>query len=135
MHEPGLQFPAYPDRLPLDIPKMKMATLGTLTFEAVSLEKFHCLHLAMQAAHRGGGAPAVLNGGNEVVVATYLAGKIHFLDIARALEALMNRYQVITQNDQIAPSFLDQIHTIEDALNADQWGRDQAQLFLEETFL
>ena len=39
----------------------------------------------------GGGAPAVLNAANEIAVAAFLGRRIGFLDIARVVEATLER--------------------------------------------
>lgn len=122
---------AYPNRLPLEIPKMDLAALGQLDFAPVPAEKFPCLKLAFDAALIGAGGPAVLNGANEEVVAAYLKEQIHFTDISRILIAVMAQLRRI-QNTAEAPSFTHTLKNIDDAINADQWGRHHAQLMLEE---
>lgn len=119
---------AFPHRLPLQGEKLKLAEWGKLHFEPVPQEKFPCLGLALQAAQAGGAAPAVLNGANEAVVAAYLAGQIHFLEIAQILANTLEQFYA-QQNSQ-ADSYLTQIKTIEDALCADQWGRTTANSLL-----
>ena len=117
---------AYPHRLPLKGPKMRISELGQLHFEDVSLEKYPCLQLAKTAGEMGGAAPAVLNGANEAVVAAYLAGNIHFLDIATVLNQTFEKFQ--QQNGPGAQNpFLHHIKSVEDALKADDWGRQTAQ--------
>ena len=61
----------------------------TLTFGAPDPDAFRCLALALEAAHTGGNAGAVLNGANEAAVAQFLAGEIGFLDIADKVEQAM----------------------------------------------
>lgn len=117
---------AYPDRLPLQGPKMKMEELGKLHFEPMPLEKFPCLSLAITAANLGGAAPAVLNGANEALVVAYLAGQIHFMDIARILKKTLEQFQLKQNQQEQQFPFLYKIETIEDALDADHWGRQMA---------
>ena len=45
--------------------------------------------LAREALRLGGSAPIVLNAANEIAVSRFLAGRIRFLDIARAVEETM----------------------------------------------
>ncbi len=79
-------------RWPLDGPRLDLLRLGTLRFEAPDLERFPCLRLAREAGRAGGAAPVVLNAANEVAVASLLAGKLRYIDlapvIARCLEDL-----------------------------------------------
>jgi len=52
----------WPNRTPGPAAPLDLAACGTLSFGAPDLESFPCLALAIQAAHRGGNAGAVLNG-------------------------------------------------------------------------
>jgi 1-deoxy-D-xylulose-5-phosphate reductoisomerase len=47
--------------------------------------------LARQALQSGGAAPTILNAANEVAVQAFLKGRIGFLDIARVVEATLER--------------------------------------------
>jgi 1-deoxy-D-xylulose-5-phosphate reductoisomerase len=73
---------AWPDRLPWDAPRLDLAAVGSLTFEAPDLERFPALGLARQALTAGGAAPAILNAANEAAVEAFLAGRLGFLNIA-----------------------------------------------------
>ena len=74
---------------------------------------------------QGGGAPAVLNGANEKVVTSFLEEDINFLDISKTLYTVMQQFYKTISLPEV-PSFLKCIRTIEDAVKADQWGREQA---------
>jgi 1-deoxy-D-xylulose-5-phosphate reductoisomerase len=73
---------AWPDRLPWDAPRLDLAAVGSLTFEAPDLERFPALGLARQALSAGGAAPAIFNAANEAAVEAFLAGRLGFLNIA-----------------------------------------------------
>lgn len=73
---------SWPDRLPWPAPKLDLAAMGQLTFEAPDNERFPAISLARAALTAGGGAPAAMNAANEVAVAAFLDRKIGFLDIA-----------------------------------------------------
>jgi 1-deoxy-D-xylulose-5-phosphate reductoisomerase len=60
-----------------------------LDFEAPDEAAFPCLPLAREAGREGGTAPAVLNAANEVAVAAFLAGRIGFMGIPRAVRAAL----------------------------------------------
>jgi 1-deoxy-D-xylulose-5-phosphate reductoisomerase len=62
-----------------------------LTFEPVDSAKFPALGLGVAAGKRGGAAPAVYNAANEQAVALFLAGRIRFGDIARAIESALSQ--------------------------------------------
>lgn len=79
-----------PGRLPesaAQTPRLSLAEIGRLTFEAPDRGNFPCLALAEAAAKAGGGMPCVLNAANEVAVAAYLDETIGFMDIPALIEA------------------------------------------------
>ena len=80
---------AWPQRMAAPAPRLDLAAIGTLTFEAPDPAKFPALRLAREALHRGGAAPIVLNAANEVAVSSFLANRIGFLDISRIVEETM----------------------------------------------
>ena len=115
----------WPKRLPLKIQRMDPISLKSLNFEGIDPKRFPCMAISIKAAKQGGGAPAVLNGANETLVDSFLEEEIKFLDISKNLHSVMQQfYKTISLNE--VPSFLKHISTIEDAINADQWGREQA---------
>lgn len=59
---------------------------STLSFSEVDHAKYPALGIAFECMRRGGNAACVMNGANEVAVATFLAGECSFLDITRAIE-------------------------------------------------
>jgi len=73
---------AWPERLPWPAPRLDLAALGALTFEAPDESRFPMLKLARQALLAGGDAPAIFNAANETAVKAFLDRKIGFLDIA-----------------------------------------------------
>jgi len=81
----------WPKRMAAPSPKLDLAALGTLSFEAPDPVRFPALRLARQALQTGGAAPTVLNAANEVAVAGFLGRRIGFLDIARIVEETMDR--------------------------------------------
>ena len=119
----------WPERLPLKIPRMNPVSLKALHFEAIDPKRFPCLSISIKAAKQGGGAPAVLNGANEKVVASFLEEDINFLDISKTLHSVMQQFYKTISLPEV-PSFLKHIRTLEDAVKADQWGREQAMKFM-----
>ena len=126
----------WPERLPLKIPRLDPVALNALHFEAIDTQRFPCLSLSLKAAKQGGGAPAVLNGANEEVVAAFLNEEIRFVDIFKTLATVMGKldetlhYAEPECLDEI-PNFLLNIKSLEDAIQADQWGRKQVGKVLE----
>jgi 1-deoxy-D-xylulose-5-phosphate reductoisomerase len=80
---------AWPDRLPWAAPKLDLAALGALTFEAPDVERFPSLRLAREALRAGGRAPNVLNAANEAAVDAFVRRRIGFLDIASLVEEVL----------------------------------------------
>jgi 1-deoxy-D-xylulose-5-phosphate reductoisomerase len=74
----------------LGISPLDLAALGQLTFEAVDLEAFPCLRLAVQAARAGGTAPCVLNAANEIAVHAFLEDRLRFLEISEVIERTLS---------------------------------------------
>jgi 1-deoxy-D-xylulose-5-phosphate reductoisomerase len=129
MRTPIVYCLSYPGRLPLDLPRLNLGQVGQLDFAEVDSKKYPCLGLALKALAMGGCAPAVLNGANEEVVAAYLGGAFQFTEIAAILEKVMSRLES-TLGQPEAPKCLGAIATVDDAVLADQWGRDSAKTLM-----
>ena len=95
----------------LALERLDLAAVGSLTFEAPDLEVFKSLRLAYRAGRAGGGAPAVLNGANELAVESFLSGLIGFDKIADIVESAL---------DQWVPTSFD---SWSDVVAADHFGR------------
>jgi 1-deoxy-D-xylulose-5-phosphate reductoisomerase len=76
----------FPERAPVDLPRLDLAGVGALTFEAPDPDTFACLRLALEAGAAGGTAPTVLNAADEVAVAAFLDGGLPFTGIAAVIE-------------------------------------------------
>ena len=110
---------AWPRRMDTPCAPLDLAAIGALTFEAPDEERFPATRIAREAAHTGGGTPAVLNAANEVAVAAFLVGQISFTRIALVVAETLNRYR------PQAPSSLD------DVLSIDAEARVRARDLLE----
>jgi 1-deoxy-D-xylulose-5-phosphate reductoisomerase len=108
-----------PERLPDVSPALDLAAVGTLTFEEPDVERFPCLAYAYEALRAGGTAPAVLSAANEIAVRYFLEEKIGYSDIAPVIKTVMDAH---------TPS---SIKTVEDALKADLWARQEAEKVIE----
>ena len=109
----------WPKRIPAPAPRLDLAEIGQLTFEAPDPERFPALRLARHALQSGGSAPTVLNAANEVAVQAFLSRRIGFLDIARVVE------QTLEAVDPVPPS------SIDDVLAQDQRARVCARTLVE----
>ena len=79
----------HPERADVDVPRLDLAAVGSLTFEEPDLETFACLRLALEAGAAGGTAPCVLNAADEVAVAAFLAERIPFTAIPAVIERVL----------------------------------------------
>jgi len=106
---------AYPERLPLDLPRLELSEIGRLEFEAPDHERFPCLSLASRALTSSESAPAVLNAANEVAVQAFLDRQIPFSAIAETNEAVLEAH--------IRQSGGESLESLSDVLRADAWAR------------
>ncbi|MBM3559894.1 MAG: 1-deoxy-D-xylulose-5-phosphate reductoisomerase [Alphaproteobacteria bacterium] len=90
MRTPIAHALAWPRRMATPAPRLDLASIRNLSFEAPDTERFPALRLAREVLAAGHGAPAVLNAANEVAVAGFLAGRIGFLEIAAIAEATLD---------------------------------------------
>ena len=110
---------AHPERLPLDIPRLRLSEIAQLDFEEPDREKFPCLGLAFEALAGSEEAPAVLNAANEVSVAAFLAGRISFPAIAQTNRAVLDLH--LAERRGAVVSDLGQVEA------ADGWARERAR--------
>jgi 1-deoxy-D-xylulose-5-phosphate reductoisomerase len=104
----------YPERVPLDLPSLNLAQIGTLTFFNPDHDRFPCLNLGYDALRVGGTMPAAMNAANEVAVQAFLDRRIRFLSIAETIRRTMDAHKPV------------EVTTIEDALRTDAWARAKA---------
>ena len=110
---------AWPSRMDTPCAPLDLAALGELTFRAPDEDRFPATRLCRLAAEAGGAAPAVLNAGNEIAVAAFLAGHLPFTRISVMVEELLGRYA------PAAPVALD------DVIAIDAEARGRARQLLE----
>ena len=101
---PDMEIPigyclGYPKRLRIDLQRLDLARIGTLTFEAPDTERFPCLDLARRALDAGPSHPVVLNAANEIAVQAFLDGRISFPGIARLIERMLAKHSLTCMHD------------------------------------
>lgn len=84
---------SYPRRWPLDVPRMDLASMGSLTFETPDLKKFPCLQIAYDALAAGGSAGAIVNAANEVAVGAFLSHQLRFTDIPNVIRHTLDHME------------------------------------------
>lgn len=82
---------AWPDRIAWPAPRLDLAALGRLTFEAPDTRRFPLLGLAREALEAGGAAPIVFNAANEVAAMAFLDRRLGFLNIAAVVADTLSR--------------------------------------------
>jgi 1-deoxy-D-xylulose-5-phosphate reductoisomerase len=113
---------AWPERMDTPMPRLNLAEIGRLDFEAPDLIRFPALRIAREAMVAGGARPAILNAANEIAVAAFLAKSIRFGAIAAIVAGTLERY------DPLAPT------SLEDVLNIDAEARRVAHIVIESDF-
>lgn len=111
----------HPERFDSGLPGCDLTAVGRLDFERPDPRRYPCLDLARRALAEGGTAAAVLNAGDEVLVAAFLEGRLGFVEIAETLERLL---------DQRPSGGGDELEAI---LEADAWARQRATALLVES--
>ena len=127
----------WPERLPLEIPRLDPVSLKVLHFEEIDSLRFPCLPLSIKVAKQGGGSPAVLNGANEEAVNYFLQERISFVEIAKTLVLVIQLLDETLQKlelgiEGVGLDFLQEIRTLDDAIKADRWGREQAKKLMNQ---
>jgi 1-deoxy-D-xylulose-5-phosphate reductoisomerase len=120
---PDMQVPiavalAHPERLPLSQPRLDLAALGRLDFEAPDRARFPCLDLAYAALAADEAAPAALNAANEVAVAAFLDGALPFPGIAAVVSDVLSAH---VGGARAA------VRELSDLLEVDAWARSRAR--------
>ena len=120
---PDMQVPiavalAHPERLRLDVPRLDLAAIGQLDFEAPDTGRFPALGLAYRALEGSETAPAVLNASNEISVAAFLAREIEFGAISATNARVLDEH--------LQASAGARAESLDDVLAADAWARQRA---------
>ena len=115
---------AWPTRIEGPGPRLDLAQIAALTFEAPDLRRFPALALARRALEAGNGAPTVLNAANEVAVAEFIAERLPFPGIPALVEA--------TLEAAYRDGVLHEPASVEDALAIDHIARSLARNLLPE---
>jgi 1-deoxy-D-xylulose-5-phosphate reductoisomerase len=111
---------AWPERIDTPAQRLDLAAIARLDFESPDFERFPALRIAREALEAGGAAPVILNAANEVAVASFLAGRLRFTDIADFAQ------RALARNDFAPP------HSIEEVLEIDRTTRSRVEALMTE---
>lgn len=106
---------SYPSRIREAMEPLRLSKLRELTFFEPDHRRFPAVRLALDAFASGPTFPAVLNGANEVTVDAFLNERIAFTDITRINAEVVSKHVSSVAN------------TLHDFIEADQWGRSEAE--------
>ncbi|WP_018123509.1 1-deoxy-D-xylulose-5-phosphate reductoisomerase [Desulfovibrio oxyclinae] len=98
----------FPDRVPLELPSLNLADVGSLDFEKPDFDAFPCLKLAFDAFAAGESHPIVLNAANEVAVSLFLNERISYLDIPSLIERSLEAHEPVDVSTPEAALGLDE---------------------------
>jgi len=93
MRLPLLYAMSWPSRIEMPYERLDLVKQKELTFRAPDRSKYPCMDLAYAAGRKGGTMTAVLNAANEAAVEMFREGQIHYLQIAKVIEAVMKRHE------------------------------------------
>jgi len=86
---------AFPQRLENNFPRYDFRKPNALTFDEPDTKTFRNLALAIEALHKGGNLPCILNAANEIAVYAFLRNRIGFLDMTEVVEQTMQKMPFI----------------------------------------
>lgn len=81
----------WPERRALPVARLELAEIGALTFRAPCLERYPALGLARSVMEGGGLLGAVFNGAKERALDHFIAGRMRFTEMARAVDAALDK--------------------------------------------
>lgn len=120
MELPILYALLYPERVAYPAPRLDLAQVGTLHFEALPPGRYPAFELGIAAARRGDTTRIAFNAANEVSVAAFLRGDLPFTGIPRLVEAVLRQQEPAPVED------------LQAALDVDSQARALAQRLLPE---
>ena len=115
---------AWPARIDGPAPRLDLAQVANLTFEAPDLTRFPALALTRQVLEGGGAGPTVLNAANEVAVGAFVERKLGFAGIVALVAATLEAAD--------ARGLRQEPQTVDEALGVDHMARSLAIDFLPE---
>jgi 1-deoxy-D-xylulose-5-phosphate reductoisomerase len=115
---------AWPERIDGPAPRLDLAQVANLSFEAPDLTRFPALALAQRALEDGGAAATILNAANEIAVGAFIDRKLGFTGIATLVAAALEAAE--------ARGARDEPQSVEEALAVDHMARALALDLLPE---
>lgn len=111
---------SYPYRIPLNVERLDLFKVASLTFREPDMEKFPCIRIAYDSIKAGGNIPCIMNAANEIAVAAFLRDRIRFTEIPSVIEKTIGKCNFVAKPD------------IEDIFESDRQGRIFAEEFVNQ---
>lgn len=111
---------SYPYRIPLNVERLDLFKVASLTFREPDMEKFPCIRIAYDSIKAGGNIPCIMNAANEIAVAAFLRDRIRFTEIPSVIEKTIGKCHFVAKPD------------IEDIFESDRQGRIFAEEFVNQ---
>jgi len=89
----------FPARLPLDLPRIGLQELSSMTFHEPNRNAFPLLELGYEAGRSGGVVPAIYSAANEEAVHLFLTERIGFNTISDAVAIAIGQAETIQNPD------------------------------------
>lgn len=81
----------WPERRPLPVERLDLASIGRLTFREPDEQRWPALRLAREVMEAGGLSGAAFNAAKEVALDAFIDGRIGFLSMAGVVEGVLDR--------------------------------------------
>lgn len=111
---------SYPYRIPLNVERLDLFKVASLTFREPDMDKFPCIRIAYDSIKAGGNIPCIMNAANEIAVAAFLRDRIRFTEIPSVIEKTIGKCPFVAKPD------------IEDIFESDRQGRIFAKEFVNQ---
>lgn len=92
----------------------------SLSFQPLEIKRFPLLEIILEAARRKDNSPTVLNACDEIAVEYFLANRIKFTDIHKAMGYIFSHYKS------------SKLKRLEDIFFWDKWSREKTKEYLEK---
>jgi 1-deoxy-D-xylulose-5-phosphate reductoisomerase len=80
----------FPKRIENKYPRFSFKKCNSFNFEEPDIKTFRNLSLAIEALHKGGNLPCIMNAANEIAVYAFLRDRISFLEMTDVIEKVMH---------------------------------------------
>lgn len=111
---------SYPYRIPLNVERLDLFKVASLTFREPDMDKFPCIRIAYDSIKAGGNIPCIMNAANEIAVAAFLRDRIRFTEIPSVIEKTIGKCHFVAKPG------------IEDIFESDKEGRIFAKEFVNQ---